>query len=179
MMDRKLGYIHFWVSFIGIYSVFFPMHYIGIAGFPRRYYSFTNFDAFSSFTDLNAFISIAAGVTFLAQLLFVFNFFYSMFKGKRATANPWKSNTLEWTTPINPGHGNWPGPIPKVYRWPYDYSKPPTEEYWEKMTEEEKENWPDFIPQTVPYSETPESNLPHEQELAEKEKKEDKGIEIE
>ncbi|MCB0506289.1 MAG: cbb3-type cytochrome c oxidase subunit I [Cyclobacteriaceae bacterium] len=165
MMDRKLGYIHFWVSFIGIYSVFFPMHYIGIAGFPRRYYSFTNFDAFSTFADLNAFITISAGVTFLAQLVFVFNFFYSIYKGKKATPNPWKSNTLEWTTPINPGHGNWPGAIPKVYRWPYDYSKPGAKD--------------DFIPQTVPYSETPESNLPHEQELAEKEKKGDTGIKVE
>jgi len=87
-----------------------------------------------------------------------------MFKGKKASANPWKSNTLEWTTPIVPKHGNWPGAIPKVYRWPYDYSKPGAED--------------DFIPQTVPYSETPESNLPHEQELAEKEKKEDKNVKV-
>jgi cytochrome c oxidase subunit 1 len=124
------------------------MHYIGIAGFPRRYYSFTNFDAFNSFVDLNAFITIAAVITMAAQFIFLFNFFYSMFKGKIASANPWKSNTLEWTTPINPGHGNWPGEIPAVYRWPYDYSKPGSKE--------------DFIPQNVPYSETPESNLPHE-----------------
>ena len=151
MMDAKLGYIHFWLSFIGIYLIFFPMHYIGIAGFPRRYYSFTNFDAFSTFTDLNAFISVAAIATFTAQFIFLFNFFYSMFRGKKASANPWKSNALEWTTPINPGHGNWPGEIPKVYRWPYDYSKPGAPD--------------DFIPQTVPFSETPESNLPHENEL--------------
>ncbi len=164
MMDRKLGYIHFWTSFIGIYLIFFPMHYIGIAGFPRRYYSFTNFDAFSTFTDLNAFISIAAIATFVAQLIFVFNFFYSMFKGKKATQNPWDSTTLEWTTPVEPGHGNWPGAIPKVYRWPYDYSKPGTKG--------------DFIPQDVPYAETPESNLPHEQELAGLEAKDDNAIKI-
>jgi len=164
MMDRKLGYVHFWASFIGIYLIFFPMHYIGIAGFPRRYYSFTNFDAFSTFTDLNAFISIAAIFTFVAQLIFVFNFFFSIFKGRRATENPWKSNTLEWTTPVNPGHGNWPGAIPKVHRWPYDYSKPGAKD--------------DFIPQTVPYSETPESNLPHEQEQVGKESKEDSAIKI-
>ena len=159
MMDAKLGYIHFWLSFIGIYLIFFPMHYIGIAGFPRRYYSFTNFDAFSSFTDLNAFISIAAIATFVAQFIFLFNFFYSIFRGKKATANPWKSNALEWTTPINPGHGNWPGDIPKVYRWPYDYSKPGAPD--------------DFIPQTVPFSDTPESNLPHENELIKLEVKDD------
>ncbi len=155
MMDAKLGYIHFWLSFVGIYLIFFPMHYIGIAGFPRRYYSFTNFDAFSQFGDLNMFISVASILTFGAQFIFIFNFFYSMFRGKKAPANPWSSNALEWTTPVNPGHGNWPGEIPKVYRWPYDYSKPGSEK--------------DFIPQTVPYSETPESNLPHEEELAKQE----------
>jgi cytochrome c oxidase subunit 1 len=140
------------------------MHYIGIAGFPRRYYSFTNFDAFSTFTDLNAFISIAAIGTFIAQLIFVFNFFYSIFKGRKATQNPWNSTTLEWTTPIEPGHGNWPGAIPKVYRWPYDLSKPGAKE--------------DFIPQNVPLAETPESNLPHEQELAGLEGKEDNTIKV-
>lgn len=150
MMDERLGYIHFWLTFIGIYLIFFPMHYIGIAGFPRRYYSWTGFDAFSTFTDLNELISIAAIVTFVAQFIFIFNFFYSMYKGRIATLNPWKSNTLEWTTPLNPGHGNWPGAIPTVYRWPYDYSKPGAPD--------------DFIPQTVPFSETPESNLPHEKD---------------
>jgi cytochrome c oxidase subunit 1 len=148
MMDAKLGYIHFWLSFIGAYCVFFPMHYIGIAGFPRRYYSFTGFDAFSSFTDLNTFVSIAAIITVGAQLIFLFNFFYSMFKGRRSPMNPWHSNTLEWTTPVNPGHGNWEGDIPHVYRWPYDYSKPGAKE--------------DFIPQNIPFSQTPESNFPGE-----------------
>lgn len=155
MMNDKLGYVHFWLTFIGAYMVFFPMHYIGIAGFPRRYYSFTNFDAFSTFTDLNTFISIAAILTVFAQGIFLFNFFWSMYKGKRATQNPWNSNTLEWTTPIEPGHGNWPGAIPVVYRWPYDYSKPNAE----------KDGFTDFIPQTVPFSATPNSNLPYENEL--------------
>jgi cytochrome c oxidase subunit 1 len=158
MMDEKLGYVHFWLTFIGIYLVFFPMHYIGIAGFPRRYYSFTNFDAFSIFTDLNAFVSVAAIITFGAQIIFAFNFLYSIFKGRIAPANPWRSNTLEWTTPRNPGHGNWPGKIPEVYRWPYDYSKPGSKE--------------DFIPQNIPYSQTMESNLPFEKDLVEKEKEE-------
>jgi cytochrome c oxidase subunit 1 len=159
MMDAKLGYVHFWITFVGIYLIFFPMHYIGIAGFPRRYYSWTNFDAFSTFTDLNAFISIAAIMTFAAQLIFLFNFFWSIFRGRKAPQNPWNSNTLEWTTPINPGHGNWPGDIPKVYRWPYDYSKPGAPD--------------DFIPQHIPYSETPESNLPHENEQINLEVKQD------
>jgi cytochrome c oxidase subunit I len=150
MMDERLGYIHFWLTFIGVYLIFFPMHYIGIAGFPRRYYSWTGFDAFNTFTDLNEFISIAAIITFIAQFIFIFNFFYSMYKGRIATLNPWKSNTLEWTTPLNPGHGNWPGEIPAVYRWPYDYSKPGAAD--------------DFIPQTTPFSKTPESNFPHEKD---------------
>jgi cytochrome c oxidase subunit 1 len=151
MMDAKLGYIHFWLTFTGVYLVFFPMHYIGIAGFPRRYYSWTNYSFTDMYTDLNMFISVAAIITFAAQFIFIFNFFYSMYRGRKATLNPWRSNTLEWTTPLYPGHGNWPGEIPTVYRWPYDYSKPGAAE--------------DFIPQTVPLSATPESNLPHEQEL--------------
>jgi cytochrome c oxidase subunit I len=151
MMNEGLGQLHFWITFVGVYLVFFPMHYIGIAGFPRRYYSWTNFETFSGFTDLNMLVSIAAIVTLAAQFIFLFNFFYSIFRGRLAPANPWNSTTLEWTTPRNPKHGNWPGEIPAVYRWPYDYSKPGAKD--------------DFIPQTVPYSETPESNLPHENEL--------------
>ena len=148
MMDNRLGYIHFWMTFVGVYLVFFPMHYIGIAGFPRRYYSWTNFETFSGFADLNMLVSVAAILTLSAQFIFVFNFIYSIFRGKHAPANPWNSNTLEWTTPRLPQHGNWPGEIPTVYRWPYDYSKPGAKE--------------DFIPQNVPFSETPESNLKHE-----------------
>lgn len=151
MMDEKLGYIHFWLTFVGVYLVFMPMHYVGIAGFPRRYYSWTGFDAFSQFADLNKFISIAAIFAFLGQFVFIFNFFYSIWRGRRATENPWNSTTLEWTTPVVPGHGNWPGEIPAVYRWPYDYSKPGAET--------------DFIPQNVPYSQTASSNLPYEREM--------------
>ncbi len=148
MMNNGLGYIHFWITFIGSYLVFFPLHYIGMAGFPRRYYSFSTFQAgnIESFVDLNVFVSYAALITFGAQFILLFNFFYSMFRGKKATKNPWRSNTLEWTTPINPGHGNWVGAIPKVERWAYDYSKTGSKE--------------DFIPQNIPYSRTPESNLP-------------------
>jgi cytochrome c oxidase subunit 1 len=155
MMDEKLGYIHFWLTFVGVYLVFFPLHYIGIAGFPRRYYSFTNFDAFSSFVDLNSFVTVAAIITFGAQFIFLFNFFYNIFKGKKAPLNPWNSNTLEWTTPRVPEHGNWPGEIPKVYRWPYDYSKPGAND--------------DFIPQTVPYHLTKESNTDFENKESKKE----------
>jgi cytochrome c oxidase subunit I len=150
MMNEKLGYLHFWMSIIGIYLVFFPMHYLGIAGFPRRYYTFTNFEMFNILGDMNSFITIAAVLTMVAQFIFLGNFFYSIFWGRKATVNPWHSNTLEWTTPVELGHGNWPGKIPNVYRWPYDYSKPGAKD--------------DFIPQNVPYAATPESNLPHEQD---------------
>jgi len=150
MMSSKLGYVHFWFTFVGVYMVFFPMHYIGIAGFPRRYYSWTNFESFGGFQDLNMLVSISAIITLSAQFIFLFNFIYSIFRGKLAPANPWDSTTLEWTTPRFPKHGNWVGEIPTVYRWAYDYSKPGAKD--------------DFIPQTVPFSETPESNLPHENE---------------
>jgi cytochrome c oxidase subunit 1 len=93
-------------------------------------------------------VSVAAIITMVAQFIFLFNFIYNIFRGKLAPANPWNATTLEWTTPRLPGHGNWVGEIPTVYRWPYDYSKPGSKE--------------DFIPQHIPYSETPESNLPHE-----------------
>jgi cytochrome c oxidase subunit I len=123
-MNETLGKMHFWGTMIGAYCIFWPMHYLGMAGVPRRYYSFETFDAFSHFDDMNKFITIAAIVTFSFQVLFVINFFYSIWKGKIVTTkNPWGATTLEWTTPIRPGHGNWPGKIPSVHRWAYDYGK--------------------------------------------------------
>ena len=123
-MNKQLAHLHFWGTLLGAYFVFFPQYYMGFNGVPRRYYSFTGFDYASEWADLNVFITVFAFVGVLSQLIFFFNFFYSIFAGPRSTRNPWRSNTLEWTTPVNPGHGNWPGEIPKVYRWPYDYSKP-------------------------------------------------------
>ncbi|MCO5232615.1 MAG: cbb3-type cytochrome c oxidase subunit I [Chitinophagales bacterium] len=139
-MNETLGYIHFFITFIGGYLIFWPMHYLGMSGVPRRYYDFNEFHAFSEYHDMNLLISVSAIVVFAAQFIFVINFFYSMKRGRKSTElNPWKVNTLEWTTPIIPGHGNWPGDLPTVYRWPYDYSK--------------FEDGPDFIPQTVPLTE--------------------------
>ena len=123
-MNETLGKIHFWGTLIGAYAVFWPMHYTGMAGVPRRYYRFDAFDNFSHFAQINKFITIAAVVVFALQVLFIINFFYSIYKGKQVTSrNPWKATTLEWTTPITPGHGNWPGKIPAVQRWAYDYGK--------------------------------------------------------
>ncbi len=124
MMNANMAYLHFWVTFIGSYCIFWPMHYLGEAGVPRRYFSFSEFDFANGFADLNIFISVAAIVVFFAQFLFIINFFYSIFAGKKMEKlNPWGSNSLEWTTPIVPGHGNWVGKIPEVFRWPYDFSK--------------------------------------------------------
>lgn len=123
-LNNTLAYIHFWVTFVGAYLIFWPMHYEGLAGMPRRYYDFSNWESFKMFQGLNEFISFVSIIVFAAQLLFVFNFFYSIFKGRKVvTQNPWGSNTLEWTTPIRPGHGNWVGEIPEVHRWAYDYGK--------------------------------------------------------
>ena len=134
-MNNTLGYIHFWVTMAGAYLIFWPMHYEGLAGMPRRYFDFSIWESFKQFGELNKFITIVSMIVFAAQILFLINFFYSIFKGRKVTTqNPWEANTLEWTTPIRPGHGNWPGEIPEVHRWAYDYGK----------------DGKDFIQQTTP-----------------------------
>ncbi len=143
MMNEKLGYLHFWLTFAAVYMVFFPMHFMGIDGVPRRYYNFTGFEYMAEWMDLNRFISISAILGSAAQLIFIWNFFSSMRMGKKAPMNPWNSNTLEWTAPVEHLHGNWPGEIPHVHRWPYDYSRPGAVE--------------DFIPQTVKDDDLPEA----------------------
>ncbi|MCA5003895.1 cytochrome c oxidase subunit I [Sphingobacterium bovistauri] len=148
MMNEKLGYFHFWLTFIGAYLVFFPMHFMGIDGVPRRYYAFTEFAFMEKWVSVNILVTWAAIIAGVGQLAFLVNFFGSICRGKKATQNPWNSNTLEWTTPVEHIHGNWPGEIPSVYRWPYDYSKPGHNE--------------DFIPQSTPFSQTMSSNMPHD-----------------
>jgi len=139
MMNKNLGYVHFWATAISAYGVFFPMHFIGLAGLPRRYYTNTNFPLFDDLQNVNVLITIFALIGGAFTLVFLWNFFYSIFYGEKAVQNPWKSNTLEWTTPVEHIHGNWPGEIPEVHRWPYDYSKPG----WDV----------DFVPQNVPMKE--------------------------
>lgn len=128
MMNKALGYWHFWITVVAAYGVFFPMHFVGLAGLPRRYYANTAFPLFNDVADVNIVITLFAILGGAAQIIFLTNFFISIYKGKKATQNPWKANTLEWTTPIEHVHGNWPGEIPAVHRWPYDYSKPGHEE---------------------------------------------------
>jgi len=139
MLNKNLGYVHFWVTAICAYGVFFPMHFIGMAGLPRRYYTNTNFPLFDDLQNVNVLITTFALIGGAFQLVFLYNFFVSIFYGKKSEQNPWKSNTLEWTAPVEHIHGNWPGEIPEVHRWPYDYSKPGHDE--------------DFVPQNVPMKE--------------------------
>ena len=139
MLNKNLGYVHFWVTAICAYGVFFPMHFIGMAGLPRRYYTNTNFPLFDDLQNVNVLITTFALIGGVFQLVFLYNFFVSIFYGEKSVQNPWKSNTLEWTAPVEHIHGNWPGEIPEVHRWPYDYSKPGHDE--------------DFVPQNVPMKE--------------------------
>lgn len=143
MMNNTLGYFHFWITFITAYLVFFPMHFMGLAGVPRRYYQFTLMEDFAIWGDVNKLITVAALVGGFAQILFLYNFFNSIFRGKKAAQNPWGSNTLEWTSPIDVRlHGNWPKELPTVYRGPYEYSRPDRDE--------------DFFPQHIKDEESPE-----------------------
>jgi cytochrome c oxidase subunit 1 len=138
MMNDMLGKFHFWVTFLGAYAIYFPMHYLGLLGVPRRYFEMGDM-AFvpQSATTLNGFITMAALTVGFAQMVFLFNLIWSLFKGKPAGSNPWRATTLEWQTPETPpGHGNWGKELPVVYRWAYDYSVPGAKE--------------DFIPQNQP-----------------------------
>jgi len=149
MMNTRLGYAHFWVTLVGAYGVFFPMHFVGLAGAPRRYYDYSVYGEFDTnsyemIMDLNVIITVFAIIAAVGQVIFLFNFFYSIYRGPKAVQNPWKSNTLEWTTPVEHVHGNWPGALPVVHRWPYDYSKPGAEE--------------DYIPQIVPLADGEEDH---------------------
>jgi cytochrome c oxidase subunit 1 len=142
MMDETLGKIHFWITFIGTYSIYYPMHYLGFLGVPRRYYAMGNAEFMpESANALNAGISVAALIVGAAQLIFLYNAIVSLRKGKPAGHNPWDATTLEWQTPDTPPiHGNWRENLPVVHRWAYDYSVPGVEK--------------DYIPQNVPHSET-------------------------
>lgn len=124
LLDERLGKIHFWITFLAYYAVFFPMHYLGVSGMMRRIYDPNVYEYLQPLQPVNLFITLAAFVLFLGQILFMYNYFVSMKRGAEASENPWESVGLEWSTPVKPGHGNWEGDIPEAHRWPYDYSKP-------------------------------------------------------
>lgn len=142
MMNKTLGYWHFWITMIAAYGVFFPMHFIGLAGLPRRYYTNTAFPLFDDLADVNIIITLFAILGAVAQIIFLVNFFKSIYKGKKASQNPWNATTLEWTTPVEHIHGNWKGKIPSVERWAYDYSNPHHEKDFVMQTEPLKKDEP-------------------------------------
>lgn len=138
MYNDFWGKTHFWLTFLGTYSIYLPMHYLGILGVPRRYFAMGNTDFIpESAQTMNAGITISALFVAVVQLIFLANMIWSLYKGKKADSNPWKATTLEWQTPDTPpAHGNWGAKLPVVYRWAYDYSVPGAPD--------------DFIPQNVP-----------------------------
>jgi cytochrome c oxidase subunit I len=138
MWNERLGQIHFWMTFLGTYAIYLPMHYLGILGVPRRYYALGNTEFLpQSVHTINAAITIAALVVAASVVVFLYNMIVSLWRGEKAPSNPWKATTLEWQTPDTPpAHGNWGPRLPVVHRWAYDYSVPGAPD--------------DFIPQTVP-----------------------------
>lgn len=149
MLDDRMGNIHFWFTFLGSYLIYFPMHYLGILGVPRRYFSVENISFIpDSAHALNVQITIAALVVGVVQLVFVYNLFWSYFNGKPSGPNPWEATTLEWQTEHTPPqHGNFGPELPVVYRWAYDYSVPGAVD--------------DFIPQNVPPGKDTGSTMEH------------------
>ena len=143
MYNETLGKWHFWLTFLGTYSLYLPMHYIGFLGVPRRYFAMgsTDFMPDSAIT-LNASMTISALIIAATQLIFLYNIFVSLKKGEKAGGNPWKATSLEWLTPDTPPkHGNWGHDLPVVHRWAYDYAVPGAPD--------------DYTPQTVPAEEVP------------------------
>ncbi len=144
-MNQTLGKIHFWLTFIFFNCAFFPMHILGVGGHMRRIYNPLQYEFLHSLQPINVFITVSAFLLGSSQTLFVFNFFWSLVAGKRAEANPWQANTLEWATPSPPPHGNWGEKLPVVYGGPYEYSPPGISE--------------DYLPQNQPRA--PQTALAH------------------
>ena len=124
MFNEKLARLHFWVSFAGTYAIFMPMHYLGLAGHPRRYSQLTEVGFLHDLIPLQKFITFAAFITIAGQLIFLVNLFWSLKFGAKASDNPWEATTLEWTTATPPPHDNFGGHTPVVYNGPYEYSVP-------------------------------------------------------
>ena len=139
MFNQWMGQFHFWVTFVGAYAIFFPMHYVGLVGVPRRYPELGETAFIPDFVHtLNAFITVVALIVGFAQMVFLFNLLWSLRYGREAGGNPWRATSLEWQTPTTPPpHGNWGKHLPIVYRWAYDYSVPGAPR--------------DFIPQNDPW----------------------------
>jgi len=141
-LNERLGQLHFWITLVGVYCIFVPMHTMGIVGMPRRYAQFTEYRFLDSLHPLVVFVSIAAIITVLTQLVFYFNLIWSVFKGKRAGANPWEATTLEWITDSPPPHDNFAGVLPVVYRGPYEFAVPGAPNDYLMQTEPDVEGAP-------------------------------------
>ena len=137
MMNETLGKIHFWVSFVGVYAIFMPMHYLGLEGNPRRYSEFVD-NFLLPLLSVHRFISIAAFITGAVQLIFLFNLVWSMFKGKKAAENPWEATTLEWTVASPPPFDNFAGKHPAIYHGAYEFSVPGAEKDYIMQNSPEK-----------------------------------------
>jgi len=135
MMNERLAQAHFWLTFVGTYCIFMPMHWVGIAGGIRRYADASAVAFLQPLQPVHQFMSIAAFITAAAQILFLINFFWSLKSGPKASKNPWNATTLEWITDSPPPHDNFGGHFPSVYRGPYDFSVPGVKE--------------DFVPQNL------------------------------
>ncbi|MFL6209112.1 MAG: cbb3-type cytochrome c oxidase subunit I [Pyrinomonadaceae bacterium] len=144
MMSARLGYIHFWPTFIGVYCIFIPMHVMGLVGMPRRYASFAEYVFLNKTHPLVMLVTVAAIVTAVTQVVFFVNFFWSLFKGEKASDNPWEATTLEWATSTPPPHDNFGGKLPTVYRGAYEFAVPDAPE--------------DYVMQTTP--DVTEPNMP-------------------
>ena len=146
-LHEGMGKFHFWVTFLGSYAIYFPMHYLGFIGVPRRYYEMYDSEFIeTSAVGLNQFITIAALTVGFAQIVFLYNIITSAKLGKKAPKNPWKACSLEWQTQdVPPTHGNFGKELPVVYRWAYDFSVPGAED--------------DYIPQNVAPSEVPNAKV--------------------
>jgi cytochrome c oxidase subunit 1 len=124
LMNESLAKWHFWFSFVGTYAIFMPMHYLGMAGHPRRYSQLTEVGYLHNLLPLQKFITYVAFITIAGQFIFLFNLFWSMKFGKKASDNPWEATTLEWTTATPPPHDNFAGRTPVIHHGPYEYSVP-------------------------------------------------------
>ena len=146
-LHEGLGKFHFWVTFLGSYAIYFPMHYLGFVGVPRRYYEMYDSEYMTVSTNyLNQFITVVALIVGFTQLLFLYNMITSSKFGKEAGKNPWKACSLEWrTAKVPPIHGNFGDKLPVVHRWAYDFSVPGAKE--------------DFIPQDIAPSQVPEAEV--------------------
>ncbi len=129
MLNEALGKLHFALTFVFFNAVMFPMFILGVAGMPRRIYDYTQYAHLAHVGGLNRMMSVAAFCLGAVQLLFMVNFFWSLFRGRKAGDNPWQANTLEWATPSPPPHGNF-AETPTVYHGPYEYSVPGRSDDW-------------------------------------------------